>query len=69
MNSLDRLFDLVLVRPPANSYVDCVSSNPQRKNIDLALAKEQHRNYASILKESGIRVIELEPLEKYPDSV
>jgi dimethylargininase len=69
MSSLDRLFDLVLVRPPANSYVNCVSSNPQKKNIDLSLAKEQHRNYSSILRESGIRVIELRPLEKYPDSV
>lgn len=69
MSSPDRLFDLVLVRPPANSYVNCVSSNTQRRNIDLSLAKGQHRNYASILKESGIRVIELEPLENYPDSV
>jgi dimethylargininase len=69
MSSVDRLFDLVLVRPPAKSYVNCVSSNPQRKNIDLSLAKGQHRNYASILKESGIRVIEFEPLEEYPDSV
>ena len=69
MSSIDRLFDLVLVRPPANSYVNCASSNPQRKSIDLSLAKKQHRNYVSILRESGIRVIEFEQLEEFPDSV
>jgi dimethylargininase len=69
MSSTDRLFDLVFVRPPANSYIKCVSSNPERISIDLSLAKKQHRNYVSLLKESGIRVIEFEPMEEFPDSV
>jgi dimethylargininase len=66
---LDRLFDFAFVRPPSNSYDRCVSSNPHRDEIDVNLAKEQHRQYCSILKESGIEIIELPALEGFPDSV
>ncbi|WP_455285555.1 dimethylarginine dimethylaminohydrolase family protein [[Eubacterium] cellulosolvens] len=66
---MNRLFDLAFVRPPSNSYVNCVSTNPRRNEIDLALAKEQHRRYVSALKECGVSVIELAPLEDFPDSV
>jgi dimethylargininase len=66
---MDRLFDSAFVRPPTTSYEHCVSSNPNKDNIDIQLAKEQHRSYVSILKENGINVLELPPLEKYPDSV
>lgn len=69
VKTMDRLFDLVFVRPPANSYTKCVSTNPARNTIDVTLAKQQHREYVSILKESGLRVIELPPLEQLPDSV
>ena len=66
---MDRLFDLVFVRPPAATYVNCVSTNPDRDNIDIVLAKEQHRQYVSTLKETGIQVIELQPVDALPDSV
>lgn len=66
---MDRLFDLVFVRPPPDSYVRCVSANPRRTEIDLGLAKEQHREYVSTLRESGVDVVELPPLEDFPDSV
>jgi dimethylargininase len=66
---LDRLFDLAFVRPPANSYDDCVSTNPDSVKIDVTLARAQHREYVSILKECGLQVVELEPLEEFPDSV
>ena len=66
---MDRLFDLVFVRPPPNSYAECVSTAPTRDEIDVELAKEQHRRYASTLKRSGIDVVELPPLEDFPDSV
>jgi len=68
MNRMDRFFDVVLVRPPANSYVNCVSTNPDKTDIDVKLAKDQHQEYVSTLKESGLRVIELRPLEDFPDS-
>jgi dimethylargininase len=69
LSNTDRFFETVLVRPPAKAYVKCVSTNPARTSIDVGLAKQQHRRYVSILRESGLRVIELSPLERFPDSV
>jgi len=69
MIRMDRFFDVVLVRPPANSYFKCVSTNPARTNIDVKLAKDQHKEYVSTLRESGLDVVELRPLEDFPDSV
>ena len=66
---LDRLFDLVFVRPPPDSYVDCVSTNPDSSKIDVNLTKQQHREYVSVLKECGVKVTELPTLEAFPDSV
>jgi dimethylargininase len=66
---MDRLFDLAFVRPPTDNYVNCVSTHPERNMIDADLALEQHQEYVSILKECGVKVIELSPLEDFPDSV
>ncbi len=66
---MDRLFDSVFVRPPPNSYSRCISANPRSAEIDVALAKTQHQQYCSILKESGIEVITLQVLDDFPDSV
>ena len=66
---MDRLYDSLFVRPPGNSYVRCVSSNPESKSIDSTLAKEQHRQYVSVIKEAGVEVFELPVLEAFPDSV
>jgi len=66
---MDRIFDVVLVRPPSNAYEHCISSNPEKNSIDVQLAKVQHQSYISILKENDITVLELLACEKYPDSV
>jgi len=66
---MDRLFDTALVRPPADSYVKCISANPAKDTIDMSLSRDQHGQYVSTLRESGIHVIELDPLEGFPDSV
>ena len=66
---MDRFFDSAFVRPPPISYSECVSANPHSGEIDVTLAKAQHRQYCSILKESGIEVIALPSLENFPDSV
>jgi dimethylargininase len=63
------LFDVVFVRAPADSYINCVSTNPDRSSIDLNVARKQHREYVSILKESRVTVVELPPLSAFPDSV
>lgn len=65
---MDRLFDHVVVRPPAKTYVNCVSTNPEHNTIDVNLALKQHREYVSILRDNDIHVIELEPQENHPDS-
>jgi dimethylargininase len=62
-------FERVFVRPPPNDYPNCNSTNPDKEGIDLALARKQHREYISILKESGIEVVQLPVLDGYPDSV
>lgn len=69
MGGSDRLFHVAIVRPPSDSYINCVSTNPGKGDIDVTLAREQHRTYISILKEVGVEVIGLQPLEAYPDSV
>ncbi len=69
MSGMDRFFDAVFVRPPADSYAKCISTNPSKSSIDIVLAKDQHRQYVSTLRESGIRVVELDLLENLPDSV
>jgi dimethylargininase len=66
---MDRLFDAMLVRQPSSTYENCVSSNPQKDEIDLQLALKQHRTYVSVLREHGIKVLEFATLERYPDSV
>lgn len=63
------MFDLAFVRAPADSYIDCVSTNPDSSKIDVNLAREQHRQYVSILREVGVKVVEMPPLETFPDSV
>lgn len=69
MSRMDRFFDVVLVRPPSDGYVNCISTNPAKTDIDVRLAKDQHKEYVSTLKESGLHVIEFGPLEDFPDSV
>ncbi len=66
---MDRLFDRVMVRPPGESYKNCVSKNPEHDTIDIERTMEQHENYVQTLKDHGIEVTELPSLEEYPDSI
>jgi len=66
---MNSLFERVFVRPPSEDYPNCNSTNPDKEGIDLVLAKNQHREYISILKESAIDVVELPVLNGHPDSV
>lgn len=68
MVSADRLFERVIVCPPAKTYVNCVSTNPEHDTIDVKLALKQHQEYVNILKENNFDVIKFKPQEKYPDS-
>src|SRR2546427_414023 len=66
---MNSLFERVFVRPPSEDYPNCNSTNPDKEGIDLVLAKNQHGEYISILKESAIDVLELPVLNGHPDSV
>ncbi len=59
---------LALVRPPAPSFVNAVSSHPLRDTIDYDRALEQHADYVAALREAGAEVRLLEPLDAFPDS-
>lgn len=66
---MDGLFDKVLVRPPGESYEDCLSKNPLHDTIDLEKTFEQHKRYIKVLEKNGVEVQELPPLDSYPDSI
>ena len=55
------------MRPPPSSFSGCISSHPEAKNVNLNLARSQHRKYCSALQELGLEVIELDPMETHPD--
>jgi len=63
------LFDTVLVRSPNAEIIRCVSSHPLRSTVNYEKALEQHREYVKTLEDEGIEVVELDPLEGFPDSV
>ncbi len=66
---MDRVFEKVLVRPPGNSYRNCLSKNPYHHDIDIDKTLEQHRTYVEVLESEGVEVEKLPTLESYPDSI
>jgi len=66
---MDRVFNKVLVRRPGESYSNCLSKNPLQDTIDYEKTLDQYEEYVALLKENGIEVEELPPLESYPDSI
>jgi dimethylargininase len=61
-------FKNVIVRKPAKSIVDGITSNPQFGKPDYENALNQHENYIKALKECGVEVEILEADERFPDS-
>jgi len=62
------MFKNVIVRKPAKSMVEGITSAPELGKPDYELAVKQHENYRDTLKKCGVEVTVLEPLEEYPDS-
>lgn len=56
-----------IVRAPGKSYINCVSTHPLKKTIDVEKAKAQHESFCKILKRIGLEVVRLDPDENYPD--
>ncbi|MHA1685382.1 MAG: dimethylarginine dimethylaminohydrolase family protein [Candidatus Heimdallarchaeaceae archaeon] len=62
------IFKHALVRPPADSFMRCISSHPLVHTVNIEVAREQHKNYCHILSELGLEIIELPPIHSLPDS-
>ncbi len=61
-------FNNVIVRRPAKSMVDGITSAPELGKPDYELALKQHDRYIEALKSCGVEVTILESDERYPDS-
>ena len=62
------MFKNVIVRKPAKSMIDGITSAPELGKPDYELAVKQHDAYIEALKKCGVEVTELEALEEYPDA-
>ena len=62
------MFKNVIVRRPAHSLLEGITSAPQLGKPDYALACKQHDSYIEALKKCGVEVTVLEALEAFPDS-
>lgn len=62
-------YEYALVCKNLPSTLDNGLSLDQHDPVDLATAKEEHRQYLLHLVESGLKLIEIEAQEEYPDCV
>ncbi|MDR1043415.1 MAG: N(G),N(G)-dimethylarginine dimethylaminohydrolase [Clostridiales Family XIII bacterium] len=62
------MFKNVIVRRPAKSLINGITSAPELGKPDYGLAVKQHDAYIEALKKCGVEVTVLEANEDYPDS-
>jgi dimethylargininase len=60
---------VALIRPPAAGLADGIVTHIERRPVDVARARAQHRDYAAALSAAGWTVIEVGGGEDHPDSV
>ena len=58
-----------LVRRPAATLADGLTTHIERSEVDVALAGRQWQAYVGALSDSGWQIIEVEPADDCPDSV
>ena len=61
-------FKNVIVRRPARSLMEGITSAPELGKPDYDLALKQHDDYIDALEKCGVNVTVLPPLEQFPDS-
>jgi len=61
-------FSRAIVRRPARSLIEGITSSPELGLPDYDLALKQHDDYIAALEVCGLEVTVLEALEDYPDS-
>lgn len=57
-----------ITRSVSSSFADALVATPLPSPLDLALARSQHAAYVEALASLGAEVLELPPLEGYPDA-
>ena len=62
------MFQNVIVRTPAPSILDGITSAPELGKPDYALACKQHKEYIKALESCGVKVTVLPALDEFPDS-
>jgi dimethylargininase len=58
-----------IVRGPGRTYPEALTKREPRPEVDLELARRQHKGYVATLRRVGIEVTELPPDEEHPDAV
>ncbi|CAM3857635.1 dimethylarginine dimethylaminohydrolase family protein [Aeromicrobium ponti] len=68
----DKLEQVVLCEPQYMTILDTINETQKhfkKEGINIDRAMKQHRHFVSALKENGVDVVLLPPLEKYPEQV
>lgn len=60
---------IAITRPVSDSLTSCEISFINRESIDLTLAKKQHHQYITTLKQVGCDVLEAPKLDEHADAV
>src|SRR4030043_1468809 len=58
-----------IVREIGNRYKYCLSTPPMHHSLNVELARKQHSNYCSTLRELGLEIINIPRDDEHPDSV
>lgn len=59
---------LAVLRTPGPELAQCELTHLDRVRVDAARAAEQHVAYAQVLRDLGLEVLTLPPLDGYPDA-
>lgn len=62
------MFKNVIVRTPAKSLTEGITSAPELGTPDYEKALQQHQNYIKALKACGVQVKVLDAVDQFPDS-
>lgn len=62
------MFKNVIVRKPAKSMINGITSAPELGKPNYERALEEHADYVKALEKCGVNVVVLEPEEEFPDS-
>jgi dimethylargininase len=58
---------IAVTREPSASYTKCNLEFNERRDIDVELARRQHRDYVNALRDCGMQVVVLPAVEAFPD--